>query len=204
MPRPATPIILDEQQRADLRSLARSRTLPHQLVQRARIRARLRGRGAGHRHRRTVVTLNKNTAMKWRKRYAQYGIEGLHDERHPGRPRTHDDDRVAEVMNTALQSLPAHRAHWSVRTIAAQTGVSKSTVQRWFDLFGVQPHRQRTFQLSNGPCLVEKVRDIVGLYLSPPDKAVVLCVDEKTQIQALDHTRPMLSIGLAVCAVENF
>ena len=106
-----------------------------------------------------------------------------------------------EVLNTALQSLPAHRTHWSVRAMAAQTGVSKSTVQRWFNRFGVQPHRQCTFQLSNDPCFVEKVRDIVGLYLHPPDQAVVLCVDEKTQIQqALDRTQPMLPMGLGYAA----
>ena len=195
MPRPATPIVLDEQQRADLRSLACSRTLPHRLVQRAQIVLGCADGELG-----TAIAerlqLNKNTVMKWRKRYAQYGIEGLHDEQRPGRPRTHDDDRVAEVMNTALQSLPAHRTHWSGRAMAAQTGVSKSTVQRWFDLFGVQPHRQRTFKLSNDPCFVEKVRGIVGLYLNPPDKVVVLCVDEKTQIQALDRTQPMLPMGL--------
>ncbi len=152
MPRPATPIILDEQQCADLRSLACSRTLPHRLVQRAQIVLGCADGEPG-----TAIAerlqLNKNTVMKWRKRYAQYGIEGLHDEQRPGRPRTHDDDRVAEVINTALQSLPAHRTHWSVRAMAAQTGVSKSTVQRWFDLFGVQPASATHVQAVQRPVL---------------------------------------------------
>ena len=100
------------------------------------------------------------------------------------------------LAGTALQSRPAQRTQWSVRAMEEHTGVSKSTVQRWFELFGVQPHRQRTFRLSNDPFFVEKVRDIVGLYLDPPDKAVVLCVDEKTQIQALERHQPMLPMGL--------
>ena len=140
--------------------------------------------------------VNKNTVVKWRKRYAEDGGAGLHDELRPGRPRTHDDDRVAEVIHAALRSRPAHRTQWSVRAMEAHAGVSKSTVQRWFELFGVQPHRQRSFTLSTDPFFVEKVRDIVGLYLNPPDKAVVLCVDEKTQIQALDRTQPQLPMGL--------
>ena len=195
MPRPATPIILDDQQRSDLTALARSRTLPHQLVRRAQIvLACADGEPGAAVARRLDV--NKNTVVKWRKRYAEFGIEGLHDELRPGRPRSHGDDRVAEVINTALQTRPAGGAQWSVRAMEEHTGVSKSTVQRWFELFGVQPHRQRSFRLSNDPFFVEKVRDIAGLYLNPPDKAVVLCVDEKSQIQALERHQPVLPTGL--------
>ena len=195
MPHAPTPIVLDEQQRSDLASLARSRTLPHQLVQRAQIvLACAAGEPGAAIARRLGV--NKNTVAKWRKRYAEFGIVGLRVELRPGRPRTHDDDRVAEVINTALQTRPAHATQWSVRAMEEHTGVSKSTVQRWFDLFGVQPHRQRTFRLSNDPFFVEKVRDIAGLYLNPPDKAVVLCVDEKSQIQALERHQPVLPMGL--------
>ena len=195
MPRPATPIILDDQQRSDLTALARSRTLPHQLVRRAQIvLACADGEPGAAVARRLDV--NKNTVVKWRKRYAEFGIEGLHDELRPGRPRSHGDDRVAEVINTALQTRPAGGAQWSVRAMEEHTGVSKSTVQRWFELFGVQPHRQRSFRLSNDPFFVEKVRDIAGLYLNPPDKAVVLCVDEKSQIQALERHQPVLPMGL--------
>ena len=105
---------------------------------------------------------------------------------------------MAEVINTALQTKPADTTHWSVRSMAEHTGVSKSTVQRWFNLFGVQPHRQRHFKLSNDPFFIDKVHDIVGLYLNPPDHAVVLCVDEKTQVQTLtmDPTRAPHGIGL--------
>ena len=140
--------------------------------------------------------LSNMTVGKWRRRYRELGLKGLHDELRPGRPRTHQDKRVAEVINTALQAQPPNATQWSVRTMAEHTGISKSTVQRWFDLFGVQPHRQRHFKLSNDPFFIEKVRDIVGLYLNPPDHAVVLCVDEKTQIQALQRTQPMLPMGL--------
>ena len=195
MPRPATPVVLDDQQRSDLTSLAGSRTFPYQLVQRAQIVLACADGEAGAAIARRLG-VNKNTVVKWRKRYAEHGIEGLHDELRPGRPRALGDERVATVINTALQSRPAQRTQWSVRAMEEHTGVSKSTVQRWFKLFGVQPHRQRTFRLSNDPFFVEKVRDIVGLYLDPPDKAVVLCVDEKTQIQALERHQPMLPMGL--------
>ena len=140
--------------------------------------------------------LNKNTVVKWRKRYLEQGLKGLHDELRAGRPRSHGDERVAEIINTALQSQPRGATHWTTRSMAEHSGVSKSTVQRWFDLFGVQPHRQRTFKLSTDPFFIEKVRDIVGLYLNPPDHAVVLCVDEKTQVQALQRTQPLLPLGL--------
>ena len=104
---------------------------------------------------------------------------------------------MAEVINRALQTKPSDGStQWSARSLAAETGISKSTVHRWLKTFAIQPHRQRTFKISTDPFFVEKVRDIVGLYLNPPDKAVVLCVDEKTQVQALDRTQPVLPMGL--------
>jgi putative transposase len=137
------------------------------------------------------------TVGKWRKRYRELGLEGLHDELRPGRPRTCEDETVAEVINRALQTKPTDGStHWSARSLAAATGISKTTVHRWLQTFSVQPHRQKTFKLSTDPFFVEKVRDIVGLYLNPPDKAMVLCVDEKTQIQALDRTQTLLPMGL--------
>ena len=140
--------------------------------------------------------LNPMTVGKWRQRYCQQGIEGLQDRPRCGSPRIYDDEKVAEVINIALQSKPPNATHWSVRSMAEHTGISKSTVQEWFNQFGIQPHRQRHFKLSNDPLFVEKVRDIVGLYMNPPDHAVVLCVDEKTQVQALQRTQPMLPMGL--------
>ncbi len=194
--RPIEPVVLTDDEKDQLLSLANSRSLPHGVVRRAQIvLACAQGEANASIARR--LRLSDATVGKWRKRYRMQGIEGLHDELRAGRPRTHDDERVAEVINTALQTRPPDGAtHWSVRAMAEQSGVSKSTVQRWFSLFAIQPHRQRYFKLSNDPFFVEKVRDIVGLYLNPPDHAVVLCVDEKTQVQALNRTQPMLPMGL--------
>jgi transposase len=114
----------------------------------------------------------------------------------PGRPRTHDDEQVAELLKLVTQRKPEVATHWSVRSAAAVTGISKSTVGRYFALFGLQPHRTKSFKLSTAPFFVEKMRDIVGLYLNPPDKALVLCVDEKSQVQALERTQPLLPMGL--------
>ena len=193
--RPTAPLTLGEEARAQLLGIAQSRTLPHGIVRRAQI---VLAAAAGETNASIAkrLKLSRPTVGKWRRRYLEQGLEGLHDELRPGRPRTHEDERVAEVINAALQAPPPSATHWTVRSMAERSGVSKSTVARWFDLFGVQPHRQRAFKLSNDPFFVEKVRDIVGLYLNPPDHAVVLCVDEKSQIQALERTQPMLPMGL--------
>lgn len=120
----------------------------------------------------------------------------MYDAPRSGRPRTHDDDKVARLLRTVLKTRPATATQWSVRSVATKTGISKSTVQRYFALFGVQPHRTKGFGLSTDPFFVEKVRDVVGLYLNPPDHALVLSVDEKSQIQALERTQPNLPMGL--------
>lgn len=195
MGRPKTELLLSETETADLLSLANSRTLPHALVQRARI---VLGCAQGISNTTVAAQLNVTPATvgKWRRRYLEQGLSGLHDELRPGRPRSIDDERIAGLINKTLGSQPDNATHWSCRTLARETSLSKSTVQRVLSLFGVQPHRQRHFKLSNDPFFVEKVRDIVGLYLSPPDKALVLCVDEKSQIQALNRTQPMLPMGL--------
>jgi len=114
----------------------------------------------------------------------------------PGRPRPISDERVARLVRKTLETKPKDGTHWSIRQMAEQTRISKSTVHRIWQIFGLEPHRQRHFKLSTDPFFVEKVRDIVGLYLNPPENAVVLCVDEKSQIQALERTQPMLPIGL--------
>ena len=123
-------------------------------------------------------------------------MQGLHDDLRPGRPRTYDDEKVAELINHALQEKPDNASAWSVRLMAQAQDVSKSTVQRWFSLFGVKPHLSDTFKLSSDPFFIEKVRDVTGLYLNPPDSALVLCVDEKSQIQAFNRTQPTLPLGL--------
>ena len=160
MPRKAAPIALDADERSQLSSLANSRSLPHGLVRRARIVLACADGEAGNSIARRM-NLNKNTVVKWRRRYLGRGLQGLHDELRTGRPRDHGDERVAEVINTALRSRPKGTTHWTTRSMAEHSGVSKSTVQRWFALFGVQPHRQRTFKLSTDPFFIEKVRDIV-------------------------------------------
>ena len=119
-------------------------------------------------------------------------LDGLHDEPRPGAPRTIGDDAIAEAIRRTLETLPAGATHWSPRSMAQAAGCAASTVQRIWRAFGLQPHRAETFKLSTDPLFVEKVRDIVGLYLDPPDRALVLCVDEKSQIQALDRTQPLL------------
>lgn len=188
-------LTLSDDERSQLLSIAASRSLPHGIVRRAQI-VLASADGESNKDIAKRMRLNQLTVGKWRRRYLEEGLQGLHDELRPGRPRKLEDERVAEVINTALQGPPPHATQWSVRGMADHTGISKSTVQRWFELFGVQPHRQKTFKLSNDPFFVEKVRDIVGLYLNPPDCAVVLCVDEKSQIQALERTQPLLPMGL--------
>lgn len=193
--RPVAPIVLNDDERSQLLSVANSRALPHGLVRRAQIVLACSDGEANSSIARRMKLTNA-TVGKWRRRYRQHGIQGLHEELRAGRPRSLKDEQVAEVINTALQCRPPADTHWSVRSMAEHTGISKSTVQRWFTLFGVQPHRQRHFKLSNDPFFIEKVRDIVGLYLNPPDHAMVLCVDEKTQVQALNRTQPVLPMGL--------
>lgn len=193
--RPIAPLELSDADLAQLTEISRSRSRPSGLVQRAQIVLAC-AEGLSNTAVAARLGVSPATVGKWRKRYREGGLEGLHDELRSGRPRTYDDERVATLINDALQVRPPDRTHWSVRSMAAHSGVSKSTVQRWFALFGVQPHRQRTFKLSTDPFFVEKVRDIVGLYLNPPDHAIVLCVDEKSQIQALQRSQPVLPMGL--------
>jgi putative transposase len=188
-------IELSETEREGLNDLARSRTAPHGLVRRARI-VLASADGVPNTEIARQVGLSIPAVGHWRKRFLEQGLAGLYGEHRPGRPRSHDDAAVAGLLATVLKSRPEVGTHWTVRGAAEVTGISKSTVQRYFRLFGVQPHRAKTFKLSTDPLFVEKVRDIVGLYLNPPDKAVVLCVDEKSQIQALERTQPILPIGL--------
>jgi transposase len=137
---------------------------------------------------------NANTVGKWRSRFAQRGIDGLHDEPRPGKPRTIGDEDVERVIVKTLEQQPVNATHWSTRSMAAATGMSQSAVSRIWRAFGLKPHRTEAFKLSPDPQFIDKVRDIVGLYLNPPEAAVVLCVDEKSQIQALDRSAPVLPL----------
>ena len=138
------------------------------------------------------IGVHEHTVGKWRRRFLKERIEGLSDEPRPGRPRTLSDEKVAAVIERTLETTPADATHWSLRSMARESGLSHTTVRRIWAAFSVQPHRSETFKLSGDPLFVDKVRDIIGLYLSPPDRALVLCVDEKSQIQALDRTQPVL------------
>src|SRR5499425_1934176 len=195
MGRPKTALLLDAEQREQLESLATSRSLPAGLVSRAKI-VLLSASGNTNLEIAQQLEMSNATVGKWRRRFLKQGISGLYDELRPGRPRPISDERVAQLVRKTLKTKPQNSTHWSIRQIAGETGVSKSTVHRIWQAFGLQPHRQKYFKLSGDPFFVEKVRDIVGLYLNPPENAVVLCVDEKSGIQALERTQPMLPMGL--------
>lgn len=137
---------------------------------------------------------NKNTVGKWRSRFALRRLDGLHDEPRPGKPRTITDDDVERVVVKTLEEQPTDATHWSTRSMAKAVGMSQTAISRIWRAFGLKPHQVETFKLSPDPQFIDKVRDIVGLYLNPPDAAVVLCVDEKSQIQALDRTAPILPL----------
>ncbi len=193
--RVARQIILDEQARDELQGFARSRSLAHSLVMRSRI-VLLAGEGQTNKAIAAACGLTRETVGKWRGRYLERGIEGLYDELRPGAPRSIEDERIAELITTTLQQLPKGQTHWTCRSMAQTIGISKSTVNRVWNAFGLKPHRQKHFKLSTDPFFIEKLVDIVGLYLSPPQHAVVLCVDEKSQCQALERSQPMLPMGL--------
>jgi transposase len=182
-------------EREQLDSITRSRSLPHSLVRRARI-VLMSADGVSNGIIAQRCGVSVPTISHWRRCWRERGVAGLHGELRPGRPRSYDDDRVAALMRKVLQGRPPNATHWSVRSAAQESGIPKSTVARYFSLFGVQPHRSKSFKLSTDPFFVEKVREVVGLYLNPPDKALVLCVDEKSQVQALERTQPVLPMGL--------
>ncbi len=193
--RPVPPVVLASSVRQQLAAFTRSRTMPHPLGHRAKI-ILLAADGFTNTDIADKLGLSKATVGLWRRRFLDQGLVGLYDELRPGGPRSISDRKIAALIRKTLKTKPRDGTHWTCRSIAAETDLSKSTVQRVWKAFGIQPHRQKHFQLSTDPFFVEKVRDIVGLYLNPPDKAMVLCVDEKSQIQALDRTQPLLPLGL--------
>jgi transposase len=140
------------------------------------------------------LCVHRDTVGKWRRRFVEYRLGGLHGEPRPGAPRSIGDDDVERVIVKTLEETPADATHWSTRSLAASTGMSQSAVSRIWRAFGLKPHLVDSFKLSPDPLFIDKVRDVVGLYLDPPDAAVVLCVDEKTQIQALDRTAPVFPL----------
>jgi transposase len=182
---------ISEAERAELTSLASRRSTAQALALRARI---VLGCAEGEQNKAVAARLGvcENTVGKWRRRFVTQRLEGLWDEPRSGTPRTIEDARIEAVIVRTLESLPPDATHWSSRGMAKASGLSISSVQRIWRAFGLQPHRLETFKLSTDPDFVAKVRDVVGLYASPPEHAIVLCVDEKSQIQALDRSQPLL------------
>jgi len=192
MPNPrAVELVLSDAERDQLQAWSRRRKSAQALAQRSRI---VLSAAAGARNTEIAkhLQITRGMAAKWRTRFAEQRLDGLLDEPRPGRPRTVSDAQVEEVIVRTLESTPKDATHWSTRSMAAEVGLSQSAVSRIWRAFGLAPHRQETWKLSRDPQFVAKVRDVVGLYLDPPERAVVLCVDEKSQIQALDRTAPVL------------
>src|ERR1700757_2782039 len=189
--RPKAELVLSKSEQERLESMARrSRSAPH-LARRARIilkcAERVDNKTVAHKLRVTPQMVGK-----WRARFVSERLEGLHDKPRPGAPRQVADAQVEDVIVRTLESTPRGATHWSTRSMAVAAGMSRMTVHRIWQAFGLQPHRSTTFKLSPDPLLIDKVRDIVGLYIDPPEHAMVLCIDEKSQIQALDRTQPLL------------
>ena len=187
----AVTVVLDAAEERDLTALTRKHGAPQAIAMRARI-VLAAAEGLDNKVIAAKVGVCAATAGAWRNRFAERRMDGLYDEPRPGAPRSIGDDEIASTIRKTLETRPNGGTHWSLRTMAKEIGHAPSTVHRIWRAFGLQPHRVETFKLSSDPLFVEKVRDIVGLYLAPPERAVVLCVDEKSQVQALDRTQPLL------------
>lgn len=192
--RPKALLVLTEQEREELVALTLRRKTSQALAQRARIVLAC-AEGIDNKMVAARQRVTQQMVGKWRNRFVERRLDGLMDAPRLGAPRTIDDARIDALIAKTLQTTPVGATHWSTRTMASATGLSQSVVSRVWRAFGLQPHRQETFKLSTDPMFVEKVRDIVGLYLHPPLMAMVLCVDEKSQIQALDRTQPILPLA---------
>jgi len=187
----AVEIELSDDERAQLEAWARRPTSALALAQRSRI-VLAAAEGVKNIEIARRLGVGRPMVTKWRNRFGEHRLDGLLDEPRPGQPRTICDAQVEEVITKTLESTPRDATHWSTRSMASEVGLTQSAVHRIWKAFGLQPHRQDTWKLSKDPQFVAKVKDVVGLYLDPPERAVVLCVDEKSQIQALDRTAPIL------------
>ena len=191
--RPKKPLILTNEEREKLQWWARRPKTAQRLALRSRI-VLLCAEGLPNQAVARELRLTGATVGKWRERFRTARLEGLADEPRPGSPREITDAQVEDLITRTLESTPLQATHWSTRSMARATKLSRSTVSRIWRAFGLQPHRTENFKLSSDPFFVEKVRDLAGLYVNPPDHAVVVCVDEKSQVQALDRTRPVLPL----------
>lgn len=197
--RPLVKLILSDAERSELRAILRRRSTPRSAARRARIVIEC-AKGLDSCDVAERLETSQQTVCKWRKRFVESRLNGLHDSPRSGAPRSVCDEDVAEIVRRTLTEKPKRATHWSTREMAKSSGVSHDTVARIWRAFGLKPHRSETFSLSEDPFFIEKIRDVVGLYMSPPDNAVVLCVDEKSQVQALDRTQPLLPMRPTVTA----
>ncbi len=188
----AIPITLSDADRGQLQGWVRRRKTGQALATRARIVLACAEPGSTNGDAAAALGVSRPTVALRRRRFAERGLDGLLDEPRPGAPRKITDEQVERAVATTLEATPAGATHWSTRSLARATGLSQTAVSRIWRAFALKPHRTETFKLSTDPLFVEKVRDIVGLYLSPPDRALVLCVDEKPQVQAVERTAPVL------------
>jgi transposase len=186
----AVEIVLTEDERSELEGWARRRTSAAGLAMRSRI-VLAAADGGSNTELADRLELSIATVRRWRNRFAELRLDGLVDEPRPGRPRVVGDERIEALIVATLETAPKDATHWSTRSMADHLGLSQSMVSRVWRAFGLAPHKQDSWKLSKDPLFVAKVRDVVGLYLNPPERALVLCVDEKTQIQALNRTAPV-------------
>jgi len=191
MPRPKAELILSDDERQTLKTWAGRPKSTQRLATRARIVLNC-AEGLDNKAVAAKLGVCSATVGTWRRRFVERRLEGLADEVRPGAPRKYDDADIERAVTRTLESKPKAATHWSTRSLAAELGLSQSTVGRIWRAFGLKPHRAETFKLSGDPFFIEKVRDVVGLYMNPPENAIVLCVDEKSQVQALDRTQPLL------------
>ena len=189
--RPRRPLILTDEERTELENLSRRTTVDYRIGLRARM-ILLSADGHSNIEVGRRLSCSRATVEKWRKRWFEEGLDGVSDAPRSGGPRSITDEHVEEVIGLTLESKPKGATHWSTRSMAEKTGLSKDSIARIWRAFGLKPHRSETFQLSSDPFFVDKVRDVVGLYMNPPANAVVLSADEKSQIQALNRTQPLL------------
>ena len=193
MPKPSKAFSIGRSERAELQQWRRARNTRHSLAQRARL-ILLLADGMAPVDIMAKLDVTRPTVFKWRKRFEQDGVDGLLDRPRPGQPRKLTEKKIKEVLRLTVDYIPREATHWSTRLMAKYADITQYQVREIWKAADLRPHRLKTFKISNDPQFAEKVIDVVGLYMNPPDNAMVLSVDEKTQIQALDHTQPMLPL----------
>ena len=193
MPKPSKAFSIGRAERAELQQWRRARNTRHSLAQRARL-ILLLADGMAPVDIMAKLDVTRPTVFKWRKRFEQDGVDGLLDRPRPGQPRKLTEKKIKEVLRLTVDYIPREATHWSTRLMAKYADITQYQVREIWKAADLRPHRLKTFKISNDPQFAEKVIDVVGLYMNPPDNAMVLSVDEKTQIQALDHTQPMLPL----------